>query len=102
MISLSCQSNLINLLLLYVQHPGCSHPVQRDHHTTDDVQHLRVPSGPCLPAAGAFQGLDGIRCHLPDPQHLSALLDGGTCSHTQRNMALIWNGCLYDNSYIFP
>lgn len=62
------------------QHPGHRHPVQRDHHPADDVQHLRVPGGPGVPAAAEVQSSAGRLGSLPDPQHLLPLLGDGTSS----------------------
>lgn len=70
-----------------LQHPGHRHPVQRDHHSADDVQHIRVPGWPGVPAAGEIQGsADGLSS-LPDPQHLPPLLGVGMASsHHHRHL----------------
>lgn len=62
------------------QHPGHRHPVQRDHHPADDVQHLRVPGGPGVPTAAEVQSSAGRLGSLSDPQHLLPLLGDGTLS----------------------
>lgn len=68
-------------LTLCFQHPGFSHLIQRDHHSTDDVQHLRLPGRPCVPAAGEVQGSAHGFSRLPDPQHLFPLLGAGRQRH---------------------
>lgn len=67
----------VHLLASFLQHPGYWHPLQRDHHPADDVQHLRVPGGPGVAAAAEIQGSAGGRGRLPHPQHLLPLLDDG-------------------------
>lgn len=64
------------------QNPGHRRLVQRYHHPPDDVQHLRVPGGPRVSAAGEIQGSAGVFGSLPDPQHLSPQLGVGTFSHS--------------------
>ena len=78
------------------QHPGHRHLVQCDHHPADDVQHLRVPGGPGVAAAGALQSSADVLGSLPDAQHLLPLLGFGTLSHTHTCMsALHFNMNLY-------
>lgn len=70
-------------LTLCLQHPGFSHPVQRDHHSADDVQHLHLPGRPRVPAAGEVQGSAHLLSRLPDPQHLFPLLGAGRQAASQ-------------------
>lgn len=72
----------INHYKMCLQHPGHRHLVQRDHHSADDVQYLRVPGRPGVLATREVQGSAGVLCSLPDPQHLLSLLGDGTCPHT--------------------
>lgn len=73
---------LLHWYNLFLQHSGHCHLVQRDHHSADDVQHLRVPGRPGVPPPGALQGSADILCCLPDAQHRLSLLGVGKLPHT--------------------
>lgn len=78
---------------LLMQNPGHRYPLQCHHHLADDVQHVRVPGGTSVSAAGEVSSAAHLVCCLPHTQHLPSLLAHGVfnaLAHSENGEILFW------------